>query len=150
MRKLTPHAKTPLFLMEMILSLFILSLAAAVCVQIFAAAHQNQQKARDWNHIQELTIAMSELLEGSDGNPQFFLANLPGGMAKGNLLAYYYDKDWIPCEESAYTYQMTAALTTSSADKAMQLSFLDKKGNSLYRLNVRYPCLKVLEKEHAA
>lgn len=54
MRKLYNHSKSTLFLMEMILSILILSLTCTACVQIFAAARNNREKARQYNHIQEL------------------------------------------------------------------------------------------------
>ena len=56
MRKLYNHSKSTLFLMEMILSILILSLTCTACVQIFAAARNNREKARQYNHIQELTV----------------------------------------------------------------------------------------------
>lgn len=77
MRKLYNHSKSTLFLMEMILSILILSLTCTACVQIFAAARNNREKARQYNHIQELTVCAEEVLEGWDGRNETFTDLLP-------------------------------------------------------------------------
>ena len=72
MQKLTSHSRSSLFLMEMILSILILALTCTACVRIFAAAKTQRQKARELNHIQELTTCAGEALEGWDGELSSF------------------------------------------------------------------------------
>lgn len=72
MQKLTSHSRSSLFLMEMILSILILALTCTACVRIFAAAKTQRQKARELNHIQELTTCAGETLEGWDGQLSSF------------------------------------------------------------------------------
>lgn len=72
MQKLTSHSRSSLFLMEMILSILILALTCTACVRIFAAAKTQRQKARELNHIQELTTCAGETLEGWDGELSSF------------------------------------------------------------------------------
>lgn len=67
MKKMTAHSKSSLFLMEMILSILILALTCTACVRVLAAAKSQRQKARELNHIQELTTSAGEALEGWDG-----------------------------------------------------------------------------------
>ncbi|MGI6069641.1 MAG: hypothetical protein ACOYBE_04355 [Blautia sp.] len=146
MRKLTAHSKTPLFLMEMILSLLILAVAAAACAQVFAASWQDRKSAREWNHIQELVICTSELLEGSDGSPDAFLEHLPQGTADGQTLTYCYGKDWNPCSGKAAVYQMVVNLNKNRQEKAMELSFIKTDNQeTLYQINVQYPVLLKME-----
>ena len=128
--------------MELILSLLILSVAASACVQVFAAAWQDRRKAREWNHIQELVICASEILEGSDGSPEAFLAHLPGGNAEGHTLTYSYDGDWNLSSPQTAVYQLTAVLEAGEQIKKIGLSFLTvETGEILYQLEVQYPIL---------
>lgn len=55
MKNLQTHSRSSLFLMEIILAVLILTLTSTACVQIFAASRIQRQKARELNHIQELT-----------------------------------------------------------------------------------------------
>lgn len=74
MQKITAHSKSSLFLMEMILSVLILSLTCTACVRILAAAKKQRQEARELNHIQELVTSAGETLEGWDGQLSSFSA----------------------------------------------------------------------------
>ena len=73
MKKLQTHSRSGLFLMEMILAILILTLTSTACVQIFAASRIQRQKARELNHIQELTTSVGEVLEGWDGDFSSFV-----------------------------------------------------------------------------
>lgn len=77
MKNLQTHSRSSLFLMEMILAVLILALTSTACVQIFAAARMQRQKAREFNHIQELTTSIGEILEGWDGDFSSFVKLLP-------------------------------------------------------------------------
>ena len=66
MKNLQTHSRSSLFLMEIILAVLILALTSTACVQIFAASRIQRQKARELNHIQELTTSVGEILEGWD------------------------------------------------------------------------------------
>lgn len=139
MRKLTSHSKTGLFLMEMILSLLILSLASAACIQIFGAAYKNRAKARELNHIQELTLTVGEILEGCDGKAGTILALLPEGTTENGILKYYYDTNWQSCTAADAVYQMHLSPTDNALKKGGNLSFYDAAGNELYNLSLRFP-----------
>lgn len=139
MQKLTSHSKTGLFLTEMILSLLILSLAGAACIQVFASAYQSRLKARELNHIQELTTTVGEILEGSGGDTRTILRLLPDGTEENNVLKYYYDSSWQACAPAEACYQMHLTLSVGSGEKAGNLSFYDAAENELYQLSVRFP-----------
>lgn len=126
MKKLRTHSKSSLFLMEMILSIFILVLAATVCLQIFAAAKIQRQKARDLNHIQELTTSIGEMLEGHDA---------------GNLesIQYFYDSDWKQCSKDLARYTLSVQFTFTENIKKADILFLDNSGETLYSLAVSFP-----------
>ncbi|MDC7289004.1 hypothetical protein NXH76_14430 [Blautia schinkii] len=139
MPKLTSHSKTGLFLMEMILSLLILSLAGAACIQVFASAYKSRVKARELNHIQELTTTVGEILEGSDGEPRTILSLLPDGTEENGVLKYYYNSSWQACLPAESCYQMHLVLSASTGEKGGILSFYDSAENELYKLSIRFP-----------
>lgn len=144
MRKLKTHSKSGLFLMEMIVSLLFLALTVSVCIRIFAASWANETKARNLNHIQELTVKAGEILEGTDGSAEQFLALMPDGTvtdnaasgtlasdnstvdssvaadavsddpASDNSLLYCFDKKWNTCEADSCVYQMKVSLSRPS------------------------------------
>lgn len=139
MKKINSHSRSGLFLMEMTLSLLVLSLTAAVCVRIFAAARTCRQEAREWNHIQELTTSAGEILEGTNGSPRSFLALLPDGTVTGNSISYYYDRQWNSCSVEEASYQMNVALHTEAGQKQADLQFLNHQGTPLYEQTIRFP-----------
>ena len=139
MKKITTHSKSGLFLMEMIFSLLILSLAAAACIRIFAAADRVQREAREWNHIQELTTTAGEILEGSDGKPDTFLELMEGGTQKENTLTYLYDRAWTPCSPGQEAYTLTVSFSGDSRIKEASLVFLKGEQQELYTITLCFP-----------
>ena len=141
MKKTTVHSRSGLFLMEMILSLLILALTSAVCIRIFAAAHSSQKQAREWNHIEELTVSAGEILEGTDGSPEAFLSLMPGGSLSDGRILYFFDSRWKACAESGAAYRFSVTLSSDSRSREAALSFQDPKGEVLYEQTIRFPLL---------
>lgn len=142
MKKITTHSKSGLFLMEMILSLLILSLTAAACIQLFAAARSCYRQAREWNHIQELTTTAGEILEGSNGSQEAFLELLPGGTVTDESLLYAYDSRWQACSPQEASYRFSVTLTVTDKEKQASVTFLDFQGVPLYEQLIRFPVLE--------
>ena len=76
MRRTTSHAKSNLFIMEMILCLLFLSLTCSVCIQLFTAAYMDRHKAREWNHIQDYVVTCAEILESWEGTAEDYSLSL--------------------------------------------------------------------------
>lgn len=131
MKKLKAHSKSSLFLMEMILSIFVLTLTATVCVQFFAAAKVQRQKAHELNHIQELTSSVGEMLEGKDAEDL--------GVSDSESVQYFYDPDWNLCSEDSAKYTMTVQFTFTATVKKADILFLDDSGDALYDLSISFP-----------
>ena len=144
MKKLTSHSKTSLFLMEMIISLLILSLTACICVQIFAKAKSAREQAREWNHIQELTVTAGEFLEGSNGSPEEFLSLYPEGYSEEGSLLYYYDSQWNTSSESDSRYCMELIFSQEPKEKTVSLSFYEKE-ELLFQKNISFPLFSARE-----
>lgn len=143
MQKNTTHSKSGLFLMEMIFVLLFLGLTCAICVKLFAASYTARQSAREKNHIQELTVSAGEILEGTDGTADSFLALLPDGALDGSQLQYYFDRNWQSTSYGEAFYAMTIGLSVTDTTKSADISFHRlsgaNTGETLYTLTLRYP-----------
>ena len=128
--------------MEMIFVLLFLGLTCGICVRLFAASYTARTKAREYDHIQELTVSAGEVLEGTDGTVEQFLQFFPNGSANGNMICYYFDKQWNNTEQNNAFYQMELTLTSSETEKKGALVFTKPGSGSnrkLYELTIRYP-----------
>ena len=139
MKKLKTHSKNSLFLLEMILSLLFLALACSACVQVFAAAYTNRLRARQLNHIQELTTTVGEILEGWDPNSKTLSQLLDEEDIHSHQLTRYYDSDWNVCEKDEAQFVMTLDFQITSTQKEGKLTFSLVSGESLYKQDIRYP-----------
>lgn len=138
MKHLTSHSKTSLFLMEMIISLLILSLTSCICVQIFASVKNTREQARTWNHIQEMTVNVGEYLEGCDGIVEEFLTLYPNGILNKEELYYFYDSNWNPSDESEYRYYLKLRFKHENRKKSVLLTFFNKE-EFLYEREICFP-----------
>ena len=140
MKKITTHSKSGLFLMEMIFVLLFLGLTCGVCVRLFAASYMARVHAREDSHIQELITSAGEILEGTDGTVQNFLALMPDGVADQDSICYYFDKHW---------QKMRLVCSASDKVKEIQVTF-EKLQNaneetSLYTQTIRFPVFSTKE-----
>lgn len=144
MQKITTHSKSGLFLMEMIFVLLFLGLTCGICVRLFAASYTAREKARESEHIQELTTSVCEILEGTDGSTQSFLSFFPEGSVSGNTIQFYYDKQWNLVTRDQGIYQMDLTLTTETLKKTAVICFTrytSETSETLYELTVSYPAV---------
>lgn len=130
-KKATARSKSSLFLIEMLFAAAILIFASTVCIQIFAAAKVHRQKAREWNHIQELTISACERLEG--WNEEF------PEQASQEILQYFYDSDWNICQQESASYIMTIQLSLSAYTKNAEIRFENASKDLLYEISCAFP-----------
>ena len=137
--------------MEMIFVLLFLGLTCGICVRLFAASYTSRQRAREADHIQELVTDTGEILEGTDGSVQSFLALMPDGTSndgttsgvKSNELCYYFDKQWQSVSQENSVYKMTVTLSVSDSSKSAEIQFSKIAGQteeeSLYTQTIRFP-----------
>ena len=166
MRQKSQGSRSGLFLIELILSLLVLSLVSTVCIRLFAASWENRKTAREWNHIQELTVNAAEILEAGNGSAEEFAVMfasggfttagaedalteeltedaLTGELAE-NVFAdshveFYFNSGWQPCTEADASYVLQIQLLHESWSKGMELTFLNSAGDILYQQEIRYP-----------
>ncbi len=144
MKNITTHSKSGLFLMEMIFVLLFLGLTCGICVRLFAASYTARQKAREADHIQELVTNTGEILEGTDGTAESFLALMPdGNHTQDGSICYYYDKKWQISSRKNSIYKMDIALSRSDICKNahIRISRLSGQGTEeiIYTQTIRFP-----------
>jgi hypothetical protein len=127
--------------MEMFFSLAILALAGTVCIQIFFLAYTSRRQAREWNHIQEITTSVGEILEGTLADADSILTLLPGGEKDGETLFYSYDREWNICSSDQSFYSLKLIFAHEKQKKQASLTFTDRQGQELYQTDISFPIL---------
>ena len=137
--------------MEMIFVLLFLGLTCGICVRLFAASYTARQSAREADHIQEQVTNTGEILEGTDGSIQSFLALMPDGVVDSSTkdtlsshrLNYYFDKQWQNTSKENSVYKMTITLSVSDTFKSAEIQFSKTAGQTeeenLYTQTIRFP-----------
>ena len=103
------NSKLSLFLMELIVAIMFFSLAAAVCVRLFASAHFLAEKTEDLSSAVMWTQNLAEAFTGSDGKlseiaqlyPDAYIAsdNSDDSGLEGQLILFL-NKDWVVTDQS--------------------------------------------------
>ena len=83
-------SKAKLFLIELIIIILFFSLAAAVCMQIFAGAHTLSQKSEDLTEGIMIAQQVSE--------------EFHSGMHRESEVVAYFDEDWQPIAMQSENY----------------------------------------------
>lgn len=96
-------SKLSLFLMELIIVIFFFSLAAAVCVRLFASAHMLSEKAENITNAAMWSQNLSEVFVGKKGDittiselypDAFVTADESHAGTKNGSVILFFDKDW--------------------------------------------------------
>lgn len=105
--------------------------------------------AREDSHIQELITSAGEILEGTDGTVQNFLALMPDGVADQDSICYYFDRHWQNTSEESAVYKMRLVCSASDKVKEVQVTFEKlqnaNKETSLYTQTIRFPVFSTKE-----
>ena len=114
-----------LFLLELMISIAFVAIAAAGCVQIFARAHSLSGQAERLD--QAVSIAQSLTEENSGQNAE--------------SKTWYYDDQGVTCEETKAVYQAKVAVQTQDQMRQIQVTVEDGISKTvLYRLETAVYC----------
>ncbi len=129
--------RSNIFLMEIIISILFFSIASAVCIQLFAKAKLQSDRAADLNQAVLAASSAAEALEVCDGTPESLLHCFPDSKAEGQTLLVFYDSSWNPCKSSASTYQMEVLI---SIDEGMIIGDITVTGKDdvIYTLQAEH------------
>lgn len=103
-------SKSSLFLLEMIFVILFFSLAAAVCVSLFAQAHTLSVQSSDLNAA---VLRAQSTAECVKARGEDFASLLPGTEREGENALLYYDGDWQSTtrENAVYVLRVTPSRT---------------------------------------
>lgn len=122
------RSKSSLFLTEMILSILIFSIAAAVCVQIFVKAHLLSEQNENMNYAQNLAASMSELLSMTEVYPDDIFHVFPSSIIENDSIIVYFNESWEECSPKDASFTMEAKFHQNSMEFTGD-SFFFSSGN---------------------
>lgn len=102
-------SKTSLFLMELILSVLIFSIAAAVCVRVFMKSYSISNGTRELNMAVTRCTSAAELFYGFSGDLSQIKRELDTNntsMSEKGKLTLFYDNKYEKCSEREAMYYM--------------------------------------------
>ncbi len=111
-----------LLLMELILILLFLSLAASICVRLFFLSWQNQKKAEEYQHIQALVTEFGELLEANPGGFEKAAFESTSDTTEDGYVLYY-DRSWNPCTRQEGFYSLSFKNASTDTVRRWKLVF---------------------------
>jgi len=126
--------KSGLFLMELLLTLLLFALCAAICMQVFAFASHRADDTEDLSKGVFAASSAAECYKSCGGDLQVVAATLGGRVTDGTLTIDY-DDQWMISTTSIYTLTMTD-LDDGSASIVVTAD--DSRGQrEIYSLTVR-------------
>lgn len=110
------RSKSSLFLTEMILSILIFSIVAAVCVQIFVKAHLLSEQNENMNYAQNMAASMSEMLSATEVHPDDILHVFSSSVIENDRIIVYFDESWKECPPKDAAFTMEARFHQNSME----------------------------------
>lgn len=131
--------KTSLFLMELLVSLAVFALAAALCVQCFVYAHLSAEETGQLDQAVILAENGAELIRA--GGLDLAQATLGGGRPSHEELRCWYDESWQACgeAEASYTLSLTLVAAGPWLDEGASRVYHSHSGEEIFSLPVARP-----------
>lgn len=126
-------SKTSLFLMEMLLVILFFSIAAAICLRVFAAARQRSVDSADLSGAVIAAQSEAERFRAAVFVDDLEALAVSGGAVTEGPVHIYYDAKWKPCEEARAAYCLTMHWVETTAQ--IEVTRID--GTEIYDLSVR-------------
>ena len=132
-----------LFFIEFLIVLFFFLIVSAVCLKLFAHAHQITERAEALSRGQAFAASIVEVLEAEagDGTEEDLYCVLQKIWLEGNMetdrFVLSYDRTFEICEpENAY-YTAVVSVKTESESPAVTIRITDPANEVLYELSVQ-------------
>ncbi len=125
--------------MEMIVSVLIFSISAAVCVQIFAKAYILSENTQDLGNAVSICTSAAELFYGYRGDLskiQQEMDPLHSSQSGSGSLTFYYNENYSPDNEGNARFRLD--MNTERADDLLKCTIKMSRladNKSIYRLN---------------
>lgn len=140
------HARSSLFLLELIVAICFFSITAAICTRVFAAAHLQSIHTQDLNQAIAHTESAAEAFRSTDGTLPALATLFPGEAIlteDASAMLLLYDADWNPCPDGTdpaddtVLYQMTITLDADESLSTAHLTVIKKTNQAeLFSLDV--------------
>lgn len=143
--------KSTLFLLELILGIFIFSIASAICIQLFVKAHTISKDTTALNAALVQTQNAAAVLDSSNGSMEALKTAFPKGKLTGDTFLLYFDAKHQICEEkdAAFSLHVTAGGTDSMLFYDIYYKALEN-GEIYYRLPLNIYIQQTYGEEDAA
>lgn len=126
------HARSSLFLLELIVAICFFSVTAAICTRVFAAAHLQSIHTQDLNHAIANAQSAAEAFRSTDGTLEALATLFPdeailtdtasksadsSSVDPASTMLLLYDADWNPCSDetdpadASVVYQLSVTVT---------------------------------------
>lgn len=130
--------KSRLFLLELLLMILFFSVAAAICVQLFAKAHTTRCKSQQLTHAVSLTENVSAVLESHGFSPDTLKDFWPQGtIQEKNTFCLSLTDDWNPCAEASSPYLLQVTFSEQKTFACAEVRILKKTIDSeIYHLKL--------------
>ena len=132
--------------MELIIAILFFSICGAVCLRLFARAHQMNMESDALNHAVTESANIAELISYDlTHNSKDVVSLYPDAQVTTDdsalpytSLIVYYNSDWNICERADADYSLQADFTLSNAYLAEgTLSVTDTSGAKIYELPLK-------------
>ena len=117
------RSKSGLFLMELIIAICFFAVASAICIQLFAHAHNLSQRSKG---IQMAVINAQSVAEGFRGlhGDVDSLANLWNVQANDGRFVAWFDDDWAKISQNG-RFEMVVEIDTASVPAILDITVTD-------------------------
>jgi len=106
------RSKSGLFLIELIIAVGFFALASAVCIQLFATAHNLRTRSFGLQMAVVSAQSAAESFKATGANAHR-MSELLGGDLIGTRLTLGYDENWVPVRTQTARYLMVVEINTS-------------------------------------
>lgn len=131
--------RSSLFLLELMISILMFSVASAWCVRLFVTARFVVSETEEQNRAQNLAAGYAELFLASEDFDAFLLGEgaEKEETAEGSLYQFWYDGEWNAAEEGNAAYYFETVITGTGDFEKCSFSFRRMEGEeTIYLLDV--------------
>ena len=126
------HAKSGLFLIEMIISIAFFSVASAACINLFVSAHLQSVATRESNMAVMTAQSAAESFKSANAVPEDIAEILGVTVDDDNIVKVFYDSNWSKVDyKSKYMVEMKIDSTVVPASAVIEVFESDKSIHSI-------------------
>ena len=130
--------RSSLFLLELMISILLFSLASAWCIRLFVTARSINRENEELSRMQNLASGYAEMFLAS-GDFEAFLEDEGGKKTEldGTMYQFWYDRDWKICGEEEAVVSFEAVITRDGDFEKCSFCYIGAGGEErIYLLDV--------------